>query len=163
MDQTIVGPGIDAEQQVDVAAAPTPTGTEMFDDNSPNENDKAACVTTVEVDVENSAYTILCHSDGLNASDKQCESVPCSPRVIAGRRGSGGGKSMVNADMSLPFICSFDKLCLATLDANGQCLDAQGHAIISRYNVDTVSRDLLPSSGICWALMQLACMTQCLV
>lgn len=75
--------------------------------------------------MEGPDYSVLYRSGTMNGLDDRCKSSSCSPCSDVKRTGSSD-KGMMNVGTSLPFICSLDKLCLATLDANGQCLDAQG-------------------------------------
>lgn len=68
------------------------------------------------------------HTCGLEVIGSRSPSLPSSSRADEQTRGNSSTSQSSTDVYSLPspFISSVDKLCLATLDADGHCLDARG-------------------------------------
>uniref|UniRef100_A0A1I8EUW7 FERM domain-containing protein 8 n=1 Tax=Wuchereria bancrofti TaxID=6293 RepID=A0A1I8EUW7_WUCBA len=99
-------------------------GGAVSDNSSPD--DKNAYVTNVPVNGHDIQQN---HSNSLEIIGSQCSSSPTSSRLDEQTRGSSSStsRSLTNVYNSpSPLISNIHKLCLATLDADGHCVDAQG-------------------------------------
>ncbi|VIO99170.1 conserved hypothetical protein [Brugia malayi] len=93
----------------------------VSDNSSPD--DRNAYVTNVSVNEHNIQQS---HSNSIGS---QCSSSPSSSHLDEQTRGSSSStsRSLTNVYNSpSPLISNIHKLCLATLDADGHCVDAQG-------------------------------------
>uniref|UniRef100_A0A8R1TYZ8 FERM domain-containing protein n=1 Tax=Onchocerca volvulus TaxID=6282 RepID=A0A8R1TYZ8_ONCVO len=86
-------------------------------------NDKSAYVTNISVNEHN-----LQQNYGLEFIDSRSPSSSTSSHTDEQTKGNGSGSRSVTDVYNLPspFMSNVDKLCLATLDADGHCLEAQG-------------------------------------
>ncbi|EFO26235.2 hypothetical protein LOAG_02247 [Loa loa] len=111
-------------RKTEVVQGESPDFEKTLSDNS-SSDDKNASVTDISVCGHNIQQN---HINGLEAVSSRCPSSPNSSHTDEQTKGNGSGsRSSTNVcNSSYPFISGVGKLCLATLDADGHCVDAQG-------------------------------------
>ncbi|CAG9534449.1 unnamed protein product [Cercopithifilaria johnstoni] len=94
----------------------------LLSDSSPDDN---AHITNISV---NGHYVHQNQSYGVEIIGNRCSSSSNSSRTNEQARGNSNvRRSLVNVySLPSPFISRVNKLCLATLDADGHCVEAQG-------------------------------------